>query len=183
MFRYTLCAEAVALALISVSTAALAAPASMSDSDYIAKVMTAAPAAVVKGATIVNMQSGTMRVVQTGTNGFTCMLAPPVGEPMCADKNAMAWIQAFATHKAPPDGVGFVYMLAGDQGASNTDPYASAATSDNHWIKTGSHVMIIGASVKTMGYPMTSDPDVTRPYVMWPDTPYAHLMIPVSVQP
>ena len=45
----------------------------MSDSDYIAKVMTAAPASVVKGATIVQMQAGgTMRALQTGSNGFTC---------------------------------------------------------------------------------------------------------------
>ena len=30
-----------------------------------------------------------------------------------------------------------------------------------------------------MGYPMTADADPAKPYVMWPDTPYAHLMIPV----
>jgi hypothetical protein len=183
MFRYTLSAGAIALALVSAPSAVFAQQTAMSDSDYIAKVMTAAPAAVVKGATIVDMQSGKMRTIQTGTNGFTCMLAPPVGEPMCADKNAMAWIQALVAHTAPPDGIGFVYMRAGDKGASNTDPYANSATADNHWAKTGSHVMIVGASVKTMGYPMTSDPDVTKPYVMWPETPYAHLMIPVSLQP
>jgi hypothetical protein len=181
MFRYTLAAGAVALALVAPT--AVLAQTTMSDSDYIAKVMAAAPPAVVKTATIVTMQGGAMRTIQTGTNGFTCMLAPPVGEPMCADKNAMAWIQSYASHTAPPDGIGFVYMLAGDQGASNTDPYASSATADNHWIKTGPHVMIVGPTAKTMGYPMTSDPDVTRPYVMWAETPYAHIMIPVSAQP
>jgi hypothetical protein len=30
------------------------------------------------------------------------------------------------------------------------------------------------------GYPRTADPDVTRPYVMWPGTPYEHLMLPVG---
>jgi hypothetical protein len=183
MFRYTLCAGAIALALVFAPAAVFAQTTSMSDSDYIAKVMTAAPAAVVKGATIVDMQTGTMRTIQTGTNGFTCMLVPPVAEPMCADKNAMAWAQALVAHRAPPDGIGFVYMLAGDQGASNTDPYAHSATADNHWVKTGPHVMIVGPAVKTLGYPMTSDADATKPYVMWPNTPYAHVMIPVSLQP
>jgi hypothetical protein len=73
-------------------------------------------------------------------------------------------------------------MLAGDNGASNTDPYATAPTDGNHWVKTGPHVMIVGPSAKTMGYPTTSDADPTNPYVMWSGTPYAHLMIPVSGQ-
>jgi len=34
--------------------------------------------------------------------------------------------------------------------------------------------------VKTMGYPMSANPDTTKPYVMWPDTPYAHLMLPIK---
>jgi hypothetical protein len=42
-------------------------------------------------------------------------------------------------------------------------------------------VMIVGAAAKGMtGYPRTADADPTRPYVMWPDTPYEHLMIPVK---
>ena len=41
-------------------------------------------------------------------------------------------------------------MLAGDTGASNTDPWATEKTADNHWIETGSHVMIVGAAAKTM---------------------------------
>lgn len=158
-------------------------PASGGDSEYIAKVGTAAPAAVVKSATIVQMQAnGSMRTLQKGTNGFTCMVTPGVADntPMCADQNAMMWAQALATHGTPPSTTGFIYMLAGDSGASNTDPYASAATPTNHWVKTGPHVMIVGPSVKTMGYPATLDPDPAKPYVMWPGSPFAHLMIPVS---
>lgn len=86
-------------------------------------------------------------------------------------------------HAVPPDGIGFVYMLAGDNGASNTDPYAKTGTSDNHWVKTGPHVMIVGSAAKSLGYPTTADPDPTKPYVMWPDTPYAHVMIPVATPP
>jgi hypothetical protein len=41
--------------------------------------------------------------------------------------------------------------------------------------------MIVGPAAKRMaGYPRTSDPDPTQPYVMWPGTPYAHLMLPVK---
>lgn len=184
MFRCTFLGYAIALVLIAVPTSVRAQQMSAaSDSDYVAKVMTAAPAPVVKGATIVEIQKdGTMRTVQSGANGFTCMLLDPA-TPMCADKNAMAWMHAFITHAAPPDGVGFMYMLAGDGGTSNTDPYATGPAPGNHWVKTGPHVMIVGPSTKAMGYPMSSDPDPTKPYVMWPDTPYAHLMIPVTVQP
>jgi hypothetical protein len=183
MFRYTFLGSAIALVLIAVPTSAQAQQiGAMSDSDYIAKVNAAAPEPVVKGATIVEMQKGgTMRTVQLGGNGFTCMLLDPA-TPMCADKNAMDWMHALITHAAPPDSVGFIYMLAGDGGASNTDPYATGPASGNHWVKTGPHVMIVGPSAKTMGYPMTPDPDPTKPYVMWPDTPYAHLMIPVTLQ-
>ena len=108
------------------------------------------------------------------------MVLPP-GDAMCADQNAMAWAKAMMSKTTPPDGVGFAYMLAGDNGASNTDPYATGKTSGNHWVVTGPHVMILGPTAKTMGYPTTADPDPARPYVMWPDTPYAHLMIPVSM--
>jgi hypothetical protein len=155
----------------------------ISDPDYVARVMTAAPPSVVKGATIVQLNAdGTVRTLQKGANGFTCMMVD-TGTPGCADKNAMDWMRALMTHEAPPAGVGFMYMLGGDSGASNTDPFATAQTADNHWVKTGPHVMIVGPAVKTMGYPMTADPDPTKPFVMWPETPYAHLMIPVTVEP
>jgi hypothetical protein len=178
MVRYILSGCVVAVAL-------MANPASVraqqpSDSDYITKVTAAAPPAVVKSATIVQMQKdGSVRIVQTGSNGFTCMMLDPT-TPMCADKNAMAWAQALAKHVTPPNSVGFVYMLAGDNGTSNTNPYDTAATANNHWVKTGAHVMIVGPAVATMGYPMSADADPTKPYVMWANTPYAHLMIPVA---
>ena len=121
-----------------------------------------------------------MRTVRKGTNEFTCMVSP-AGSPMCLDPNAMAWAEAWQGHGTPPDKTGFVYMLAGDTGASNTDPYAKGPKPDNHWVQTGSHVMVVGAGARAMqGYPKTADPDPTKPYVMWPGTPYEHLMLPVK---
>lgn len=178
--RYIFFLSAFALVIIAATGVQAQTMPSGSDSAYIAAVSKAAPASVVKSATIVQMQkNGSMRTIQTGTNGFTCMMLDPT-TPGCADKNAMAWMRALMTKSAPPAETGFMYMLAGDDGTSNTDPYATAPTATNHWVKTGPHVMLLGPSVKTMGYPMTADPDPSKPYVMWPNTPYAHLMIPVS---
>jgi hypothetical protein len=79
------------------------------------------------------------------------------------------WGHAWASHGPAPEKIGFIYMLAGDTGASNTDPYATEKNPDNHWVQTGPHVMIVGAAVKTMtGHPKTPDADPTKPYVMWP---------------
>lgn len=184
MFRYSFLAPAVALAMMGAPAVVGAQQmGTMSDADYMAKVMTGAPASVVKGATIVQMnKDGTMRTLQKGTNGFTCLMVDTATSG-CADAGAMAWMQAIMSHGAAPTNVGFMYMLGGDAGASNTDPYATAQTATNHWVKTGPHVMVFGPSIKAMGYPMVADPDATKPYVMWPDTPYAHLMLPVTIQP
>jgi hypothetical protein len=181
MLRYVLFVSAVVASAIAV-TVSVRAEMTSKESAYIAQVSAAAPAAVSQNATIVQMQGdGSMRTLRTGTNDFTCMVLPGGGgTPMCADKNAMSWMHAVFTKGTPPDATGFIYMLGGDEGASNTDPYATAQTASNHWVKTGPHVMIVGPTVKTMGYPATADPDVTKPYVMWPDTAYAHLMLPVS---
>jgi hypothetical protein len=155
------------------------AASSMSDQDYIKIVTTAAPPKVVEQATIVRMQNGAMQTLRKGTNEWTCM--DPGGSPMCMDPNAMEWAHAWMSHGPAPEKTGFMYMLAGDTGASNTDPYATEKKADNHWIETGSHVMIVGGAARMLaGYPKTADADPTKPYVMWAGTPYEHIMIPVK---
>jgi hypothetical protein len=156
------------------------------DKELIASAMAAAPARVAKGATIVAMgPDGKMRTLRTGTNGFTCMPdnpATPGPDPMCMDKNALEWAQAWIEHKTPAAGkVGFMYMLAGGTDASNTDPYATKPEPGNHWVKTGAHVMIVGAEAGFYDqYPKGAKPDTAAPYVMWAGTPYQHLMVPVK---
>jgi hypothetical protein len=163
---------------------AAAAKKAPSDAQLIASAMHAAPATVAKGATIVAMDDKGMHTLRKGTNGFTCMPdnpATPGPDPMCADKNAMEWIDAWMAHKTPPSGkVGFMYMLAGGTDGSNTDPYAAKPEPNNHWIKTGPHIMIVGGDAAFYdSYPKSADPDTTQPYVMWAGTPYQHLMAPV----
>ena len=160
--------------------------ASTDDKRMIKSAMSAAPAKVGKGATIVAMEAdGSMRTLRKGTNNFTCMPdnpETPGPDPMCMDKNAMEWVHAWVAHTAPPTNkVGFMYMLLGGTDASNTDPYATQPTANNHWIKTGPHVMVVGADDSFYDdYPKGSDPDTSVPYVMWANTPYKHLMAPVK---
>jgi hypothetical protein len=98
------------------------------------------------------------------------------------DKNAMDWVHAWIAHTPPvPGKVGFMYMLAGGTDASNTDPYATKPDAKNNWIKTGPHVMIVGADASFYDmYPKDAKPDTSVPYVMFPGTPYQHLMAPVK---
>ena len=162
-------------------TAAAATP--MSDEALVASAMTAAPEAVARNATVIAVgKDGAARTVRKGTGGFTCMAdnpATPGPDPMCMDANAMEWANAWMKRQPPPQKTGFMYMLAGGTDASNTDPHAAAPTAGNHWVKTGPHVMVVGAPEMLKHYPAAPDPDTSQPYVMWAGTPYAHLMLPV----
>lgn len=177
LFAFTL----ASLTFAAAAGASADTPASSADADFLAKVAPAAPAPIVAGATIVAMEKGgTMRTIRKGTNDFTCTLMPN-DTPVCADKNATEWMAAIGTHATPPaDKMGFAYMLAGDRGTSNTDPFAEAATPTNHWVTTGPHVMLLGPAAKSLGYARTPDADTTKPFVMWAGTPYEHVMIPTK---
>jgi hypothetical protein len=151
----------------------------MTDADYMKTALSAAPAAVAKEAGVMRRDAtGKMKMLREAKNDFTCMIAGT--DIMCNDKNSMEFIGAMLSHAAPPDKVGISYMLAGDVGASNTDPYATAKTADNHWVVTGPHIMVFGPPSKTLGYTEAKDPDPNKPYMMWAGTPYEHAMIPIS---
>jgi hypothetical protein len=159
---------------------------SMSDEELIKSAMTAAPPAVAKGAAVVVASpDGQMRELRKGTNGFTCLPDnpnTPGPDPMCGDSNAMEWAKAWIERKEPPKNkVGFLYMLSGGTDASNTDPFAQKPEAANNWVETGPHVMVVGAKGMMEGYPRNPKPDTSQPYVMWPDTPYEHLMLPVHL--
>jgi len=157
-----------------------------SDAELIKSALSAGPPGVAKNATVVAMTAdGKTRTLRKGSGDFTCMPdnpETPGPDPMCWDKNADGWLNAMVAHKTPPAGkLGFIYMLAGGTDASNTDPYATKPTASNHWIKTGPHVMIVGADASFYDqYPKKPDPDTSAPYVMYHGTPYQHLMAPVK---
>ena len=172
-------AGAVAVTLTTTSAFA------QSEAEMIASAESAAPAAVAAAATIHGFDdTGAMITLREGSNGWWCMPdtpSTPGPDPMCGDANAMEWAMAWIGKTEPPSGkVGFMYMLSGGTDASNTDPYAEGPAEGNNWITTGPHVMVTNAGDLMAGYPTGPNPDTSQPYVMWADTPYAHLMIPVE---
>ena len=165
-----------------VGAAEAAAP--KTDTAKIASALSAAPPAVSRNAAVVEMnESGSMKELRKGANGWTCVPDDPNtagNDPMCLDPNAMEWLHALVAKSPPPDKIGFIYMLQGGWDFSNRDPYATKPDGGKATI-TGPHVMVVGPGVKMVpGYDRTGNGVNTRiPYVMWKDTPYQHLMIPV----
>ena len=175
--------------VLTASICALCLPAAQTaradDAETIKNAESAAPPAVGSGATIYAPQAdGSMKTLREGKNGFWCMPNDPNtpgDDPMCGDGNSMEWAMAWMSKKDPPKGkVGLIYMLAGGSDASNTDPFATKPTESNNWISTGRHVMVMNAMDMMAGYPTDAKPDTSKPYVMWPGTPYQHLMVPVE---
>jgi hypothetical protein len=151
----------------------------LSDAAYTAQALSAAPKPIAKDATVVRMdEDGKMRTLREGKNGFTCMVMAT--NKMCNDANSMEFFGAMMKGETPTEKVGISYMLAGDEGASNTDPKATKKTADNHWVVTGPHIMVTGAQAKSLGYTEATDPDPMQPYMMWAGTPYEHAMVPVA---
>jgi len=153
------------------------------DAAKIARAMSAAPASVSKNATIMAMDAdGKMTQLRAGTNGWMCLLEAD-GTPMCLDKEWQAWADGWMNKKDPQvKGVGLAYMLKGDAGASNTDPYAKKAMPDNQWVVSGPHVMVISPDTAQIDA-LPTDPWNGGPWVMWKGTKYAHIMLPTVPTP
>ena len=153
------------------------------DADKIRSAMSEAPAAVSGTATIMDMSTTPPKTLKPGTNGWTCLPDlphTPGADPMCLDKNGVDWMHALMSKKDPPKGkMGVGYMLVGGSDASNTDPFATTPPAAGKWIDTGPHLMILNIGGSFDGYPTTAT-NTKVPYVMFPNTPYAHLMVPVK---
>jgi hypothetical protein len=167
------------------NTAEVNTTAATDHNDPVASAMSAAPASIAEDATVVQAQAdGSMKTLREGTNGWTCMPDSPTTpgpDPMCMDANAAKWAMAWIGKKPPPENtVGVMYMLEGGTDASNVDPYATKPTAENAWVNTGPHIMIVGSKDILSGHPTGASPNTSAPYVMWADTPYAHLMVPVA---
>ena len=161
--------------LSSAAAEAAEKKASKADAAKIANAVTAAPKAVSHNASVVEMnEDGSMKVLRKGTREWTSDDPNTLGDdPMCLDPNGLAWLRAYMAETMPPEKVGFIYMLKG--GWDFTKPQNGKPTI------TGPHVMIVAPAVKGLpGYERTGDGvNTALPYVMWKDTPYEHLMIPV----
>jgi len=168
---------ALVLALILTPSESLA----QSKSRLMEDALSAAWPGMAEDATVVDWEGN---VLKEGSNGYTCLPTPPmltVDSPMCMDGEWMRWAQAWQNRgEFTPSALGISYMLAGDGGASNVDPYAEGPTGANEWIREGAHLMIIAPAELLEGFP--TDPYNGGPYVMWKGTPYAHLMVPIGAR-
>ncbi len=150
----------------------------MGKDEKIAQALRAGPAGIADGAAVVDWD-GT--VLREGSNGWTCRPGPESmpHSPMCLDAVWAAWAPAWMEKKPfKTDKVGLAYMLMGDDGGSNIDPYATERTDDNDWVVEGPHLMVLVPDAKMLDG-ISTDPYAGGPYVMWKGTPYAHIMIPV----
>ncbi len=166
----------ITLVTLSLAGAALAGDDLQSRIDL---ARSAAPAAISGDATIV--VDG--KVVVEGSNGWTCMpdTMPGDGAAMCNDAKWMQMMQAVGSKSDySATGVGISYMLQGDYGAgvSNATPYHPDPKNAEDYVETGPHIMILVPRELLEGY--NRDPATGGPYVMWGDTPYAHIMVPVA---
>lgn len=164
------------ISLLSVPFAVLAE----SSETKIHRAMAAAPPSISQQATIMD-SDGT--ILQKGTNSWTCMPDTMPGDkaPMCNDA---LWMKMMSAVGSKADftakGIGISYMLKGDigSGVSNSTPYHQDHKSAHDYTETGPHLMIIVPKEMLKG--ITRDPKTGGPYVMWGDTPYAHIMVPIK---
>lgn len=155
-----------------------------SASDKQAKIQSASDAAhdaIIEKATIKDWD-GT--VLREGTNKWTCypdMPNLPEQNPMCLDDQWIEWMEAYLNQEEPNiTQVGLGYMLRGGSPASNIDPFAEGPTADNQWMnEVKPHLMILFPDAD-MYEGISTDPENGGPWVMFPETPYAHIMMPVK---
>ncbi len=156
------------------------------DKALIKSAESAGPDSVSKNATI---KDWNMKVIRKGTNEWTCLpdnAGTPGTDPWCVNEPWLKFLGALTTNKKAPSykGVGVAYMLAGDTGVSNIDP---AGTKENtpadQWVDgLKSHMMILVPNIKSMKN-ISTNPNSGGAWIMWPETPYAHLMLPIDSYP
>jgi hypothetical protein len=189
MFRRAVIAGTVLIVGSAIAVMSQPQGAGQTSEAKIKNAMSAAPAEIAKGATIMDWgekPDAPMKELRKGSNDWVCHPTTPASlgaaageDPMCLDKQWQELVTAWIGKREPKiTGIGIAYMLQGDKGASNTDPYATGPTATNQWVKSGPHLMVAVPDVKQLeGLP--TDPKSGGPFVMWKGTPYAHIMVPV----
>ena len=173
------------------SSSAFAGNNHASDEWQIDAYSSAAPSFIGDFATIIG---GDGKVIRKGSNGWTCQAGNPrpfpkngwkdVHEamPACSDKEAVKWMMAYMSGKKPQlDNDGWMWMLHGDVGEDNLkagvlDKEDSAS---GQWIESGPHLMLMPKDPSSLDN-MNANFANGAPYVMFPKTIWAHVMIPVQ---
>ena len=156
--------------------------AAWADQADIQSAMSAAPMSLAKNATI---QTWDGKVLREGSNGWVCLPDMPGNggtDPYCVDAAWLNLIKALQAGKDPTyDKLGIAYMLAGDAPVSNIKP--GGKKEDGDWVEgLKAHLMILVPD-QSMYDNISTDPENGGPWIMWPDTPYAHIMVPIDSYP
>jgi hypothetical protein len=172
---------ALAVPLLVVFTPASSLAQDTSRDDVIRSAVRAGPSSISDEASVWDWS---MNEVRAGTNGWTCLpdRADTEGDdPWCLDASWLNFLDAYVNQTEPSyTELGFAYMLMGDTPVSNSDPYATERTTDEDWVThVGAHLMMILPDRSDLDG-VSTDHRNGGPWVMWPNTPYAHLMIPVA---
>ena len=151
----------------------------------------AAPSFIGDFATVIGGKGETLG---EGSNGWTCQHGNPrpfpetgwksahEAMPVCHDDEGMKWMMALGEGTKPNlSRDSFMWMLHGDVGEDNLVPGVldKKDTTPGQWIESGPHLMLMPKDPKTLEN-FTADFSKGEPYVMFPGTDYAHLMIPVE---
>lgn len=164
------------MAAVSLSTAATANEADIQSA------ISAGPDSLTKNATIKRWDG---KVLRKGTNSWTCLPDIPDNggnDPWCVDASWLNLLDALSNNKSPSyDKVGIGYMLSGDAPISNIKP--DGKKEDGDWVEgLKAHLMILVPD-HAMFDNISTDPNNGGPWIMWPNTPYAHIMVPIDSYP
>ncbi len=167
--------------IIAVLLVVLLVPRSAVAQDAIESAMSAGPESVSANATILDWE---MNELRAGSNGWTCLPDrpdTPGNDPWCVTGAWLNFLNAYVNKTKPTyDEIGFAYMMQGDTPVSNRDPYATEATGPEDWVTdVGAHLMMLIPDMKMLAS-ISTDHLNGGPWIMWPDTPYAHIMIPLE---
>lgn len=169
----------ILLGLLSVMAVASVMAAEQTKEEKITRAMQAAPELIGQNATIMEAD-GT--ILRQGSNGWTCLpnTGPGATHPMCNDSVFMGIMDALSKKaEFKTDRIGISYMLAGDDNVNNADPFDTKQDPGEVWVQEGPHLMIVVPDPKMLEG-ISDDPTNGGTYVMWKNTPYVHLMIPVT---
>ena len=151
----------------------------------------AAPSYIGDFATVIG---GNGEILRQGTNGWTCQSANPRpfpeggwssahdAMPACFDSEGAKWMSAFMAGEKPDmERDTYMWMLHGDVGEDNTTAGVlnKADSAPGQWIESGPHLMLMPKDPDSLKN-FSDDFTTGAPYVMFPGTQGAHLMIPLE---
>lgn len=169
----------------------LLAEGTATSADRIMSAVSAAPTAISANASIWDYPATPGQqppILREGSNGWTCFPdnpATPGNDPMCLDKQWLEWMDAWMNQRTPAiTGTGVAYMLQGSSEASNTDPFAVEPPAGANWVASPPHIMLLNPQQWDRQVFSTSmDMNSGGPWIMFADTPYEHLMVPLQSLP